>query len=124
QFGREQFRLLPSGEVSALGNLVEVGQTRGRSTSTRLRRKIRLLPGNRNGYWHFVCGGLPCRRDEWTLPAVLPIEAARRRRGVRQPVERDVVQHVVLRERLSWVVAVLPLRKACMHQHPCRKADR
>src|SRR5262245_58189747 len=55
-FGREQFRLLPRGKMSALGNLVEVRQARVRSTSPRLRRKIRVFPENRNGDWQFDVG--------------------------------------------------------------------
>ena len=56
--------------------------------------------------------------------AVLPVDARCGGAGVRQPVQRDVVQHVVFRRRLLGIGAVRPVREARMPKQPRREAGR
>jgi hypothetical protein len=59
-----------------------------------------------------------------TCPAILPVQPSRRGCGVRQPVQRDIVQHLVFRLGLAGVVAVRPLREPRMPQEEGREAGR
>src|SRR5262249_34029404 len=95
-FGREEPRLLPSGEVAALVDLVVVGDVR-----VHLFDPAAWRPENLVGE-----GGEADReRDGWGRLAgrgrlslglsALPVGAGRGGPGARQPVERDVVEDVV-----------------------------
>ena len=56
--------------------------------------------------------------------AVLPVDPRGRGRAVRQPVQREVVEHVVLRRRLLGILAVRPVREPGVHEHPAGEAGR
>src|ERR1700722_6775743 len=98
EFFGEQFRLLPGGEVPALVELVEVDELGERSFGPTPWGLIDLVRegahGDRDG------DALDVEEGE----LVLPVQAGRRDRRVRQPVERDVVQDVIAREALGAAV--------------------
>src|SRR5215218_6919181 len=91
-FLREQLRLLPGGEVSAPVDLVEVDEVGVRQLRPATRCLVLLARKDRDGNWDFdaLCVEEPA--------PVLPVEARRRDAGVRQPVERDVVEDLVTRQ--------------------------
>src|SRR5215472_2458072 len=89
---REDLGLFPRGEVATLVDLVVVDELGIRLLRPAPRERIELVRENAHG-----------NRDSYSPDAeepflVLPVEAARRNGGVRQPGERDVVEDVVSRE--------------------------
>ena len=96
----QELRLLPGGEVSALGQLVVVDQL-----------GIRPLRPTPRGWIELVREDAHGNRDATTpltlknaLPPVLPVETGAGDRRVRQPGDRDVVEDVVAREALGLSV--------------------
>src|SRR5258708_5878167 len=99
-----QFGLLPRCEVPALVDLVEVGQVGIRAPGPCLRGPIDVLRKYRDCHRQRDLGRLlRGRGNDAASCAVLPVQPACRGRGVRQPVQRDVVEHVVLRRRLPGI---------------------
>ena len=78
--------------MAALGDLVEVDEV-GIGLRRPTARRLILLAG-KHAYGHR--DGHTLGVEEATL--VLPVEAGRRNTGVRQPVERDVVEDLVARQ--------------------------
>jgi hypothetical protein len=66
---------------------------------------------------------MPPKRERATS-AVLPLQSRRRSGAVSEPVQHDVVQHVVFHWRRSRIGAVGPLRETWMHQGPRCESDR
>ena len=86
---REELRLLPGGEVPALVDLVEVDEV-GVGLLGPAPRGVVLLAGE---HAHGHRNGNALGVEEAAL--VLPVETGRGDPGVRQPVERDVVEDLV-----------------------------
>jgi hypothetical protein len=93
---RKALRLLPGGEVSALGELIVVNQFR-----------IRLLCPTPRGWIEFVREHAHGDRDgdalgvEIAFAKIFPVKAGAGKRRVRQPGDRDVVEDVVARKALG-----------------------
>src|ERR687898_420695 len=88
----EELRLLPGGEVAALVDLVvidEVGIRLLRPTPWRL-----ILLAGKDAHGHRDGDALGIEEASF----VLPIETRGRDPGVRQPIERDVVEDLVTRQ--------------------------
>src|SRR5215469_10218011 len=92
--GREQLGLLPGGEVAAPVDLVEVRQGGVRQLDPAARGP-EYLAGERGE----ADRELDLRRSlsgrKGLGPSVLPVRPGRRGPGAREPVHRDVVEHVV-----------------------------
>src|ERR687894_1929987 len=88
----KELRLLPSGEVAASINFVEVNEV-GVGLLRPAARRLILLAG-KDGRGNGDVDAL--RVEEATL--VFPIEARRRDSRVRQPIKRDVVEDLVTRQ--------------------------
>src|SRR3954469_12717611 len=91
-FRGEQCGLLPGGEVAALVEAVVVHQLRIGLLGPAARRGVDLVREDADGDRDPDVLGL----EEHQL--VLPVQPRRRHRGVGEPVERDVVDHVVPRQ--------------------------
>src|SRR5438128_1509979 len=89
QLGAEQPGLLPGGEVAALVELVVVDEIGIGPLGPVAGRLVELIREDAHRGWDLDALGT----EEGEL--VLPIEASRRNRGVRQPEQRDVVEDVV-----------------------------
>src|SRR5882672_10344679 len=117
ELGTEELGFLPRREVPALVDLVEVDQVAIGAPGPGLRGSIDVLRKYRDGHRQRDLGGLLRARTDHAAPrAVLPVQPPCRGRAVGQPVERDVVQHVVFRRRLFGIGAVGPLRETRMHE--------
>src|ERR1700753_2150415 len=94
QLGREQFRFLPGGKVTALVDLVVVDEggvgllDPAAWRRDDLARKCGEGDRDRNG-WRSLTARVSCGL------CCLPVRAGRRGAGAGQPVERDVVEDVV-----------------------------
>src|SRR5690349_22668967 len=97
QLGREELRLLPRGEVTAVVDFVEVDEVAVRARGPALRRAVDLARKYRYGDRDRDVRRL-LRRGVQHRGGVLPVEPRGRDRAVRQPVERDVVEDRVARE--------------------------
>src|SRR4029079_6334039 len=95
KIGHEDLRLLPGRKVAAFVGLVVVDELRIGLLRPAPRSLIELL---RKGA-HGRRDGDVLRGEEREL--ALPVQAGRRDRRVRQPVERDVVEDVVARQALG-----------------------
>src|SRR4051794_8203640 len=82
----EELRLLPGGEVAALVDFVEVDEVGICPLGPAPRRLILLAGKDAHGNGDGDALGVE------EAPLVFPVEARRRDAGVRQPVERDVVE--------------------------------
>src|SRR4030095_1421599 len=82
QFGRKELRLLPCGEMSALVDLVKVGQVGIGTPGPCLGRSIDVLGEYRDGHRKRYLGGLlrGCN-DNAASAAVLPVQPCRRGGG-------------------------------------------
>src|SRR5712672_2656175 len=93
----KMLRLLPGREVGALVELVVVDELWIRLLSPTRRRLVDLFGESAHGD-----GDLHAPHIEeaagWKIMPGIPVEACRGDRGVRQPIERDVVEHVVPRQ--------------------------
>ena len=110
--------------MSALIDLVEVDQVGIGAPRPRLRGSIDLVREYRDGHRERDLGGLLRGRAGDASSGVLPVDARCGGAGVRQPVQRDVVQHVVFRRRLLGIGAIRPFREARMPKQPCGEAGR
>src|SRR5712675_1177755 len=81
---------------------------------------IDILRKYGDGHRERNLGGLLRGGTENVPAAVLPVQPPCGGCAVCQPVERDVVQHVVLRRRLFGFGAEVPLREAWMNEDPAR----
>src|SRR5688572_20724057 len=102
-FFREELRLFPRRKVAALGNLVVVNEFRIGPFCPTARNGIDLVRKDAHGHWDGDAldveeSQLVCSCDD------LPIETRGRNPGVRQPVMRDAVEHVVACEAFSLSV--------------------
>src|SRR5215475_10049018 len=103
----KEFRLFPGGEVTALIEFVEVHEVGVGA----------LGPAARYGdylSWEPTHGrrNRDFAADLGFVGAVLPVQAGRGRRCVREPVKRDVVEHLIFREfALGFAVRVGPFRE-------------
>src|SRR5690242_16785826 len=96
----ERLRLLPGREVPAFGQPVVTKQLGIRALGPTLRGLIDLVRIRHDGHRNLNAPGV----EEAALAPQLPcavIEARRGDRGVRQPVEGDVVEDVVARQALT-----------------------
>src|SRR5262245_9649697 len=95
-FAREEFRLFPSGKVTALVDLVEVGDVGVRVLDPAARSPPDLAgeggEADRERDLGRSLAGLACLSLGLS---VLPVRPGRRVAGARQPVQRDVVDDVV-----------------------------
>src|SRR5262249_14523074 len=98
ELGREQLRLLPGCEVAALGDPVVINELRIRSLSPAPRRLIQFVRKRGNCSWDL---DVFWRKER---EFAFPIQASRRNRRVREPVQGDVVEDVVARKSLSLTV--------------------
>src|SRR6185503_14394231 len=98
----EGLRLLPSGEVSALGELVVVNEFRIGLLRPTPRGRIELVREDAHGNRDRDAFGV-----EIPFAPILPVQTCAGQRRVRQPRDRDVVEDVVAREPLG-----LPLKDA------------
>ena len=98
QLRREELRLLPGGEMSALRKLVVVDELGIGLLGPALRRLVDLVREGADGDRDLDAPDVEeaARGDL----RVVPVEARRGDRRVRQPVERDVVEDVVRRQAL------------------------
>src|SRR3954452_16700688 len=95
QLGGEKRWLLPGSKMTAFVDLVEVGQVAIGAPGPRLRGLIALARKDRDGHRQRDLRGLLGTRKGGTAPAILPVKPRRGGGAVRQPVQRDVVQHLV-----------------------------
>src|SRR6185369_7318683 len=97
-----RFGLLQRGEMTALRNLVPIEELRIGLLAPHLRRREKVAFKNAH------CGRKIQGHSREILRETLVIEPCRRRSGVGQPVESDVIQHVIERDglrRITFVVA-------------------
>ena len=95
---RKELRLLPGGEVTALGELIEVNQFRIRPLCPAPRRRIEFVREDAHGYGDGDAFGV-----EIPFAEIFPVKTGARKRRVRQPGDCDVVEDVVAREALGLV---------------------
>src|SRR6266852_1778223 len=107
ELGTKEFGFFPGGEVTALVDLVEVYQVAIGAPGPCLRGLIILVRKNRDGHRERDFVGLLRGRNNNGSSAVLPVQPRCRRRAVRQPVQRDVVQHVVFGEQALGLAVVI-----------------
>src|SRR6266550_1802017 len=124
QLGGEKLRLFPRGEVSAFVDFMKIDQVLIGAAGPRLRRSIDVLWKYSDGHRQRDFGGLlRARTKNAASRAVLPVQPPCRGTAVRQPVQSDVVQHVVFSRGLLGIAAERPLREAWMHEHPRQEGD-
>src|SRR6266403_2575029 len=104
QLGDKQIGLLERGEVPALGDHVPVDQLRVGPLAPDLRRLERLAGEHTHGDGHVELLPREVRRK------ALEIEPRRRRPRVREPIEHDVVEHLVVGQPRR-VLGIRPLRQ-------------
>src|SRR3984893_2345400 len=96
ELGTEELGFLPRGEVSALVDLVEVDQVAIGAPGPCLRGSVDVVRKYRDGHRQRDLGGLlRARTNDAASRTVLPVQPPRRGCAIRQPIERNVVQHVV-----------------------------
>ena len=88
----EQLRLFPGGEMAAFVDLVEIDELVIGPLGPTPRRLIVLAGKDAHRSRDRDVGGVV------KVDVTFPIEASRGNRRVRQPIEREVVEHVVARE--------------------------
>src|SRR5258706_1579315 len=104
QFLDEYRGLLEGGEMSAAGGFVPIGESRIDPLARQSRRSKQFAGENAHGDGQIE----PLRREIGR--ETLIVEARRGRGGVGEPIERDVVEHLVAGDLpLRFVVAVGPL---------------
>jgi hypothetical protein len=73
---------------------------------------INLVREHGDGHRHFDLVGLLCRGAE-VVVVIFPVEAGRRGAGVREPVQRDVVEYFVATDyAIGVAVAVASTRQS------------
>src|SRR5580704_15316883 len=112
QFGNEQLRLLKRGEVTAFRNLVPVEEPRISLVAPYLRRrkKVAFEDAHRNRQIDGHTGEI--------LGETLKVDPRRGCGGVSQPVQSNVIQHVIYRDGLRWITLVVaPCLKLLIDPH-------
>src|SRR5688572_31566806 len=94
-FLRKKLRLLPGGEVTALRQLVVMDQLGIGPLRPAPRSRIKLV----GEHAHRNRDGDAPDGKEWSAP-VLPVQTAAGNSRVREPGDRDVVEHVIACEAL------------------------
>src|SRR5690242_13899668 len=125
QLRTEQLGLLPRGEMSSLVDLVEVYEVAVRAPRPGLGRAIHVFRKYRDGDGN--CDLVRLLRggdDDAAARAVLPIQAASGGCGAGEPVQRDVVEHVVPARRRRRIAAIRPTCETRMHEDPCGEPRR
>jgi hypothetical protein len=92
ELGTEEFRLFPRREVTALVDLVEIDELVITTLGPASWRTVDLAGKDRHGSRDGDVHGVE------VVGVVLPVEPRGRDRTVREPVERDVIEHLVFRE--------------------------
>src|SRR5215204_45721 len=116
--------------MAALVDFPEVGQVAICAPCPCFRGSIDVVGKYRDRHGERDLGGFLRGRQKNALAASFPVQPRRGGGGVRQPVQRDVVQELVLREQalgLAIVVVIHEGRKACWrvrqgladHLRPC-----
>src|SRR5256886_12585263 len=121
----ERLRLLPRREVCALGKAGVPEQVGIRALGPTLRGLIDLVRICHDGYWKLNAPGVEEAALAPQLPCA-PIETRRGDRGVRQPVEGDVVEDVVARQALTAAIKHAHdelLAARAVVAHPGRETD-
>src|ERR1700751_5494484 len=88
----EELWLLERGEVTASVELIPVEQVGPHRFSPRLRWGEYLVRKDRRRHWQFDPTAGKARRAS---ARVLPVDPGRRRGGIGEPVETDIVEHRV-----------------------------
>ena len=83
-----------------------------------------VVRAHRDGHGHPDRVGPLTGRADQALFAVLPVQPRAGGHGVGQPVQREVVQHLVHGRGLLGVPAVRPPPEPAVHEHPPRAARR
>src|SRR2546425_3326011 len=97
--------LLERGEVTAPVDLIPVEQVGPQRLSPSLWRAEYLVRKDRRRHWQFdPASG---REASESRAGVLPVDAGRRCGGVGEPVEADVVEHRVDRERIFRIAVIV-----------------
>src|ERR1043166_5655630 len=126
-FTNEQLWLFPRREVSAFGKTVVVDKVHIRFLGPALRRLINFLRKRAHGDRKLDASHVE-ETAAWrkSMPRV-PVETGGRDRGIRQPIERDVVEHVVSRQSFRLTVENAGdhlVTTNVVIEYPARKADR
>src|SRR5215213_4436775 len=120
EFFREELWLLPRGEVAAAVERVEVDEVWIRALRPAARSRVDLIGEDTDGSRdRHVLG---CEKGKLALP----IETSGRNSGVREPVERDVVEDVISREALGRTIKDTRderLTRRVVVEHPGCQAD-
>src|SRR6266446_7866486 len=103
----EELRLLQRGEVTASVEFIPVEQVGPQRLSPGLWRDKYLVRKNRRRHWQFDPSA---RRARHAGARVLPVEAGRRRGGVGEPVETDIVEHRIDGELIFGIAVVIAPR--------------
>src|SRR5580692_4210009 len=112
EFGNEQLRLLKRGEVTTFRNLVPVEELRIGLVAPYLRRckKVTFEDAHRNREIDGHTGEILCE--------TLKVKPRRGRGGIGQPVQGNVIQHVIDRDGLRWITLVVaPCLKFLLDPH-------
>ena len=105
-------------------DLVEVDEVAIGAPGPCLLGSIDVLGKHRDGHRDRDLGGLLRGSIQRASSAVLPVQPSGGGRAVRQPVQRDVVQHLVFRRGLFEIAAVRPLRETLMQEYERREVGR
>src|SRR5712664_1245793 len=100
----EELWLLERGEVTAPVELIPVEQVGPQRLSPGLWRAEYLVRKDRRRHWQFDPSG---RQARPAGAVVLPVDAGRRCGGVGEPVEADIVEHRIDRERIFRIAVVV-----------------
>src|SRR6201998_1102138 len=112
EFGNEQLRLLKGGEVTTFRNLVPVEELRIGLVAPYLRRckKVTFEDAHRNWQIDGHTGEILCE--------TLKVNPRRGRGGIGQPVQGNVIQHMIDRDGLRWITLVVaPCLKFLVDPH-------
>src|SRR6266436_424939 len=104
QFRNEQLRLLESSEVTALRNLVPIEEFRIGLLAPHLRRCEKVA------FEDADCNRQIEGHSREILSETLVIEPRRRRSSIGQPIERDVIQHVIERDGICGITLIVAPR--------------
>src|SRR6476659_1872312 len=100
----EELWLLERGEVTAPVDLIPVEQVGPQRLSPGLWRAEYLVRKDRGRHWQFDPSAGQARR---AAAGVLPVDAGRRRGGVGEPVETDIVEHRIDGEFIFGIAVVI-----------------
>src|SRR5579864_9562291 len=112
EFGNEQLRLFKRGKVTTFRNLVPVEELRIGLVAPYLRRckKVTFEDAHRNRQIEGHTGEILCE--------TLKVKPRRGRGGIGQPVQGNVIQHVIDRDGLRWITLVVaPCLKFLVDPH-------